>query len=155
MSNKTILIVDDNPSNLKLLELALTAALKLECQIYQAGTHKAAVKLLEAQGVDIALLDVELPDGNGLELARQLRHEAPSTLIIMLSALDERDVIDKACRAGADAYITKPFNLRDVLKLFETLQVASPKSENGLSNSHAMWVQYSHQALTSYKCEDG
>ncbi len=91
-------------------------------EIHQAETSKQAQILLENEQFDIALLDIELPDGSGLEIAEKMQQETPRTILIMLSALDSPEELNRACTVGADAYIVKPFNLPAVLKLLSDIQ---------------------------------
>lgn len=116
---KKVLILDDNADNLELLGFALKIG---DYEIYKAELGSDAEKLFENTRFDLALLDVELPDADGLDLAEKLRTCSPETGLIMLSANDDLNRLEKARKVGAFAYIIKPFNLPEVLKLIKELE---------------------------------
>ena len=82
-----------------------------ERTVVQAGTLEKARERLSQMAFDLMILDLNLPDGNGLELLRQLRGRGDATPVILLTANDlELDEVT-GLEAGADDYITKPFSL--------------------------------------------
>lgn len=107
----TILTVDDED---EIREMLYDFLSKRGYRVVVASSAEEARKLLETERVDLALLDITLPGESGLSLARYLRehHDLP---IIMLTALDS--VIDRiiGLEIGADDYIPKPFDPREVL----------------------------------------
>ena len=105
----TILLVDDEDAVRTVLAFPLE---KDGYSVVQAGDGEEALKLFEAQPVDLVVLDIMLPRLDGLEVCKRLR--ATSTVpIIMLTARD--DELDKVLglELGADDYITKPFSIRE------------------------------------------
>lgn len=115
----TVLILDDNPDNLKLLELALFAH---KFTIQTVMTFADAQAYISHENVDLALLDVELEDAgqpNGLDIAETLRSHSKEVVIIMISANDQTQKLDRARKIGVDVYIVKPFNLPQILKLVQ------------------------------------
>ncbi len=83
-------------------------------QVTCATTGAYAEHLLKAQGFDLIILDLGLPDIDGLQLLRQLRHQKLSLPIMILTARDAmNDQID-GIQQGADDYMTKPFELREL-----------------------------------------
>lgn len=119
---KRVLIVDDNEDNRKLLFFALMSG---DYEIHQAESGQQVPELLENTPVDFALLDVELPDIDGLILAEQLHEEHPETVVIMLSANDNVDRLKRAWQVGANAYIVKPVNLPKGLEYIKTFEEQS------------------------------
>lgn len=105
---ETILIVEDD----KALNQGLCKALKGEGRkVISCGDLKSAGSQLLCGAVSLVLLDVNLPDGSGLALLRQIKEETPQTPVILLTANDtDVDMVDGLER-GADDYITKPFSL--------------------------------------------
>ena len=126
-----ILIVDDEPYLVRLMEYALKAE---GHEIITAGAGTDAIKKAETEKPDLLILDVMLPDLNGIEVAQYLRAkpEFVHLPIIMLSALAQ--VTDKieGLKAGADEYLTKPVDLREmvvrVTMLLERRALTQPKA---------------------------
>ena len=119
---KQVLILDDNNDNRTLLSFCFLT-LTTGYDIHQAAVGKEVTLLMEHTHFDLAFLDIELPDANGLDLASQLRQRFPNIVIIMLSANDEIDKLERARKVGANAFIVKPFNLHDVLQLIHEIEV--------------------------------
>jgi DNA-binding response OmpR family regulator len=118
---KQVIVLDDHPANRKLLYFALRSG---DYDIHEAGSAAELTTLLEKVTPDLALLDIELPDTDGLTLAKTLRERFPKALLIMLSVLDSPEILKKAFEAGANAYVIKPYNLREVLDLICRLESA-------------------------------
>lgn len=116
---KKVLILDDNADNRELLAFALMSG---DYEIFKAELGSDAIKLFETTQFDLALLDVELPDADGLDLAEKLRARCPEIALIMLSANDNLDRLEKARQVGANAYVIKPFNLVEVLKFIREIE---------------------------------
>ncbi len=96
--------------------------------------HRATTGLAQARagGYDAVLLDVMLPDGDGLELCRTLRAEDPSLPLLMLTARGEDTDRIVGLELGADDYLPKPFNPRElVARLKAVLRRARPVAEAG------------------------
>lgn len=108
-----LLLLEDDPAIAQTVEFALT---REGFQVRYCGwIHEARAQL--AQGdLDLAILDVGLPDGNGLDLCRDIRHSArPQMPILMLSARsDEADKV-LGLELGADDYLAKPFSPRELV----------------------------------------
>jgi len=104
-----ILIVDDNKTNCEVLERRLTMQ-GLHCRTAYNGT--TAIKEVEEKLPDLILLDVILPDINGLELLKKFRseHTSENLPIIMVSAFNDVDGIAKCIQLGAQDYLPKPLN---------------------------------------------
>ena len=118
-----ILILDDNADNRQLLFFALMSG---DYVIYQAESGSDIARIVaQAPRIDLALLDIELPDADGLELGANLRAQMPNVRLIMLSANDNTERLEKAREIGAEAYVVKPFNLPQVLKFIREME-ASP-----------------------------
>lgn len=110
MPGEPILIVDDNPANLKL------ARLLLEAEGHDARTApdaEQAIKVLEGFAPKLILMDIQLPGMDGLELTRKLKSN-PATqhiVIVALTAYAMRGDEQKASAAGCDGYIAKPIDV--------------------------------------------
>ncbi|MHA6253032.1 response regulator transcription factor [Oceanobacillus sp. CAU 1775] len=112
MSQARILIVEDEQKISRVLELELTYE-NYETEVIDNG--KDALRLIEAGNWDLILLDIMIPEMSGLEVLRKVRRFDESTPIILLTARDE--VYDKVSGLdlGADDYITKPFQIEELL----------------------------------------
>lgn len=101
----TVLIVDDHPVVRVGIVKSLTAA-GFAC-VGQAGSVKEAIAMIALHNPQVLSVDLNLPDGNGLEIVQWVKTHSPSTVIIILSLSDELDLILAAARAGANGYISK------------------------------------------------
>ena len=106
-----ILVVDDERSILDLLEMILR---KEQFQVATASDGKSAMALFDSFKPDLVLLDLMLPDTNGHDLCREMTNKR-RVPIIMLTA--KNDIVDKVLglELGADDYITKPFDTRELV----------------------------------------
>lgn len=105
---KQILIVEDDRDLSRGLCMALNTR---ECQMVPCFDLHSAREQLALHVTDLVLLDVNLPDGNGLQLLREIKESGSRTPVILLTANDtEMDVV-MGLEHGADDYITKPFSL--------------------------------------------
>src|SRR3954471_19835533 len=114
-AKNTILVIDDNPINLGILEEILAGEYRLKF----AQNGQQAIQIAEECRPAIVLLDVMMPGMDGLEICRRLR-ETPGlnhTVIIMVSAKAMPSERSAGLRAGADDYITKPFDEVDLLQV--------------------------------------
>ena len=103
----TILLVEDNPHIMKINAEALTM---YGYEVLRAATAAECRDAMRWHPVDLVVLDIMLPDGNGVELCRELK-ESYHVPILFLSALGEsRDVVE-GLRAGGDDYLAKPYDL--------------------------------------------
>jgi two-component system, OmpR family, KDP operon response regulator KdpE len=102
----TILVVDDETQIRKMLNIFLDAC---DYRIEESETGKQAVRMAHSIKPDLVLLDLGLPDIDGKEVVSQIR-EWSQVPIIVLSVRDVDDEVVAAFNAGADDYITKPFN---------------------------------------------
>jgi two-component system OmpR family response regulator len=108
---QAILVVDDDDALRKLLIDYLTGH---GLAVTGVGTATEAVKAVSSNAYSLVLLDLSLPDGDGIDLARKWRAEQPISIICLTGRLEEADRV-MGLELGADDYITKPFSLREVL----------------------------------------
>ena len=106
----TVLLVEDDPA----ISEPLARAFGREgYEVRAHGTGKGALE--EVSGADIIVLDLGLPDIDGLDVARQVRAQGLTTPILMLTARSEDTDLVVGLDAGADDYVTKPFRLPELL----------------------------------------
>jgi two-component system KDP operon response regulator KdpE len=106
-----VLVVDDEPPIRKLLRMGLNTQ---GYQTLDAPNAKAALELM-ASKPDLIILDLGLPDMQGLELLRQIRARKDTVPIVVLSSRGDEDVKVAALDQGADDYVTKPFGMEELL----------------------------------------
>ncbi len=119
MANERILVVDDNPTNLKL------ACVILEGAGYKISTavNAAEVLALDGEVPRMVMMDIQLPDLDGLELTRRLRRDPrwSGVLIVALTAYAMKGDREKALAAGCDGYVSKPIDIEQLLTTVSTL----------------------------------
>lgn len=124
-----ILVVDDDTS----LRTALFRALDRKgFQVITAGSMKEALQLGQSErSLDLVLADLRLPDGDGVELIDELRVSNPSCQFIVLTGFGTIEAAVRATKSGVDHFITKPFELDEILLLVEkTLSHKKLEQEN-------------------------
>jgi len=105
-----VLVVDDDQAIRRLLRVTLRAH---GYSVFEAGNARAARAAAEAVRPDVVILDLGLPDGDGVEVTRHLRHRDQMPILI-LSVKDQEDDKIAALEAGADDYLTKPFGVGEL-----------------------------------------
>ena len=108
-----ILIVDDDAASLEVLGEVLNRA---NYRTFSASTGYDAVKIIQEQPLDLAILDYDLPDTTGLELLRHIKRSRPGIFVIIMSANTSTSVKSDVFEAGAFTFIPKPIDLRQFLQ---------------------------------------
>jgi two-component system sensor histidine kinase/response regulator len=123
-----ILLVDDNPKNLQVLGKLL---LKERYEIEFAVNGEATLEWLKIKKFDLILLDLNMPGMNGFEVCKIIRtdNEMCDIPVIFLSAESERESILKGFEVGAQDYVTKPFDSRELLARVKTQLDLKSKTE--------------------------
>jgi two-component system, NarL family, response regulator DevR len=101
-----VFLVDDHEVVVQGLRQVLSAAPGLEV-VGQAGTAHQAVQEIIAEVPDVAVIDVRLPDGNGVDVAREVRSAAPTVRCVMFTAFSAEDALLRSVIAGAAGYLNK------------------------------------------------
>lgn len=114
----TVLIVDDHPVVRVGIIKSLTAA-GFAC-VGQAGSVKEAIAMIALHNPQVISVDLNLPDGNGLEIVQWVKTHSPSTIVIILSLNNELDLILAAARAGANGYISKSSGIELLVAAIES-----------------------------------
>lgn len=112
MSKGSILVVDDESEIREGLELLLSSE---GYGVSSAGTGESGLAKLEEHPFDLLLLDVTLPDRNGLDLLREIRRRDPHLSIVLITAYGSIDMARAAFKSGAMDYITKPWSNDELL----------------------------------------
>lgn len=123
MSDRRILLVDDDPHVRKLLSLYLR---DLDAEIVEAGNGEEALQQIESQHFDAALVDLILPYFGGFRLCRRLKEANPDTWVAIITADDSAETRETAKECGADEFVGKPLQGADVRALLEQV-LAEPR----------------------------
>lgn len=108
MMTHTALIVDDEPDILELLNITLS---RMGINTHQAENIQSAHQLLAQQTFDLCLTDMQLPDGNGIELVTHIQNHYPETPVAVITAFGSMDIAINALKAGAFDFVSKPVEL--------------------------------------------
>ncbi len=129
-----LMIVDDDET---LLEMMQERFERTGMKVFATTKGLEALDVAAAERIDIALLDINLPDTNGLELLTKLKEQHPEIEVIMLTAHASVDSALTAMRAGAYDYLTKPFH-------FSELEVHIQKAHEKvrLARRERQWVEH-------------
>ena len=113
-----ILVVDDESAITDLLAMALRYE---GCEVRSASTGHTAVRVAKEFDPDVVVLDVMLPDLDGLEVLRRLRGRGTDVPVLFLTARDAVEDRIAGLTAGGDDYVTKPFSLEEVVARLRAL----------------------------------
>lgn len=127
--NKTICIVDDQPSLRQMLHFALAAS---GHDIVEAENGVDAIKLLSKRSVDLLVVDWQMPVMDGMELVRILRDkpEFDDVPIVMISCWDNISARKEAYSLGINTWLKKPFRMAEIHDVVETALAAVPAGSN-------------------------
>src|SRR6056297_1046265 len=124
---KKILIVEDNDINLKLYNHVIK---KIDAEQYVARDGKQALKLAREHVPDVIILDIQIPEINGMEVAKTLRKDSKfdNVKILAVTAYSMRGDKEKILNSGCDYYLSKPISTRELPKIVEDLLNGRPPS---------------------------
>jgi len=125
VADEPILVVDDNPQNLKLVRVLLSSE---GYAVRTAADAEEALRLLEGYAPRLVLMDLQLPGMDGLELTRRLKADPRrrGMLVVALTAYAMKGDEEKARAAGCDGYVTKPIDTDGLPRLLARLLAAPP-----------------------------
>jgi DNA-binding NtrC family response regulator len=130
MPSARILVVDDEQSIRHFVSRALADS---GHEVTTAATGAEAMSLFHAEAPDLVVLDVRLPDALGLDLLTQMKSEAPSTEVIVITAVDQVETAVQAMKGGAFYFLRKPLKLEELEALVrEGLEKRSLRSERDI-----------------------
>jgi len=124
----TVLVVDDEPKITRLVRDYLDQA---GLGVFEAATGRAALDVVERERPDLIVLDLGLPDIDGLDVLRQIRTESSVPVIILTARSDETDLV-VGLELGADDYVVKPFGAKELVARVRALlrRVQLPDDED-------------------------
>lgn len=129
MSLGKLLIVEDSPLLQKGYDLIFQSHRKDGLQIVRAHNGREALELLKVhRDCDLIILDINMPEMSGLEFLENFKNKMPTLVIptIIVTSEDRDDDIMRGLKAGAKAYLTKPFSVDELLDLIEKLTAKRP-----------------------------
>ncbi|PHQ23919.1 sigma-54-dependent Fis family transcriptional regulator [Marinobacter guineae] len=127
MTTYTALIVDDEPDIRELLEITLT---RMGIKTVTAPDLTTALALLEHNKPNLCLTDMNLPDGNGIELVQWIQQHAPATPVAVITAYGNMDTAIESLKAGAFDFVSKPVELPRLRELVNSaLKLSEPKTD--------------------------
>jgi phosphoserine phosphatase RsbU/P len=110
-----VLLVEDNPGDARLVRERLLSAAKARFEVESLDRLASAVERLRRAGIEVVLLDLSLPDSQGMETITRLHTHAPEIPIVALSGLDDQSIIQNAVKQGAEDYLVKGAFSTDIL----------------------------------------
>jgi DNA-binding response OmpR family regulator len=141
----SILLVEDDQD----LATGLAEALRKEgLAINHVGTGKAALHVISAETPEIVILDLGLPDKDGLEVLRQLRREHRELPVLVLTARDSLGDKVAGLDSGADDYLAKPFEMAELLARLRVLGRRIGTSSSNVISIGSVSLDTSNQAVT-------
>ncbi len=102
-----VLLIEDNPDDAALIQDILTATIPAQYKLESADDLSSGLERIKAGEIDIVLLDLSLPDSQGLETFDKVQSQAPTIPIVVLTGLEDESVGVKAVYRGAQDYLVK------------------------------------------------
>ena len=130
-----ILIVEDNPLNMKLLEMTLRTK---NYTLLKATDGEEALDMAMSERPDLIIMDIQLPKMSGLEVTRKLR-ETPAfshTPIIAITAYAMKGDKERVIESGCDAYLSKPINTRELPEMIAEMLLRRQKNKAQSTNGN-------------------
>jgi len=125
---RNVLIVDDEPEICLLLRRLL---LKFNLNVDYAYNIANGLEMVQEHLPEIVFLDMNLPDGNGMDHIEEFKHDNNSNIIVMISAYDTAADRSKAFGLGVDYFLSKPFTQNQVIEIVNELTNENIKPNNG------------------------
>lgn len=132
-----ILLVDDDPHILEVLEARLSAA---GHEALQSSSASSALEVLKRKKVDLVITDVRMPGMGGMELLEALREVCPELPVILLTAYGTIPDAVRAIKAGAVEYLTKPFDGRQLLRTIDSVLGGRSKTPGSAEGPEEFWI---------------
>ncbi|GEL78540.1 response regulator transcription factor [Tenuibacillus multivorans] len=141
MSDTTILVIEDEEKIARVLELELNYE---GYQVEKAHTGYGGLEQYRKQKWDLILLDIMLPEMSGIELLRRIRNDDPITPILLLTAKDSIEDKVTGLDLGANDYITKPFQIEELLA---RIRAALRQHNHGEQEDQEEWLTFADLKL--------
>ncbi|GAB4004031.1 response regulator transcription factor [Spirosoma migulaei] len=148
---KKILIIEDDPLIVDLVRIHLRT---LPADVVTAGSGRDGLAQLAQQTVDLCILDVMLPDMDGIDICRQIRQRDTFTPILMLTAKTQEADKVAGLEAGADDYLTKPFGIQEFMARVRAmlrrsgLGTTATPTPSSIITHNALWIHTADRIVT-------
>jgi len=125
-TQKTILLIEDDPGMRDLVLLAFTRRFSTEYEILSAKNGLEALDVIRKKIPDLMILDILLPQMNGLQLIQKLQEEhfLRQLKIIIISGLGFREIVQQTLEAGVNDFLVKPFKIEKLIERAETCLIS-------------------------------
>ncbi|NWF70167.1 MAG: response regulator [Chloroflexi bacterium] len=130
MTENIALVVDDTPANRDFLERLLAQA-KFSVRGAESGAAALAA-LKEDEQLALAMVDMQLPDMNGLQLTSELRQRFPDAVIVIATMYDERSLMERAFQRGCNVFLVKPHGFMELFKRLTTTKLEDLRQQQAL-----------------------
>jgi two-component system, NtrC family, response regulator PilR len=130
MPKPAVLVIDDEPDLCELLSITLQ---RMDLSPRTASTVAEAQRLLKAERFDLCLTDMQLPDGDGLELVKWMQQNSPSVPVAVITAHGNMEIAVRALKLGAFDFVSKPLDLAGLRKLVSIAIKLSDSNESDTS----------------------
>jgi two-component system, OmpR family, alkaline phosphatase synthesis response regulator PhoP len=147
LPTSTVMIVDDNPQNVELLQAFLES---LPVKIVTATDGVECLEKVEEHNPDLILLDIMMPRMSGFQVCRKLKNEAKTRdiQILMVTALNELGDIEQASECGTDDFVSKPVNKFELItRVKSLLRVRHLKSELERALTYLNEIEHDEEVL--------
>ncbi len=143
-----VLIVEDDPDIIKLIDIHLK---DLDCEIQVASNGKKGFEMAMASSSDLVILDIMLPEMDGISICQKMRALDNFTPVLMLTAKSEE--IDKVLglESGADDYITKPFGIREFIARVKAILRRQKQNKKEKSESTSSKLEFEELCIDEEK----
>jgi DNA-binding NarL/FixJ family response regulator len=121
-----ILIADDHPIFRQGLRHVIENEHRINTVIEEASDGQSALEILETKNLDLAILDIEMPVKNGLDVVRALKPQGISCPIIFLTMYDDQELFDEAIELGVMGYVLKENAVHDILDAINAMLSGKP-----------------------------
>jgi two-component system response regulator PilR (NtrC family) len=132
MTQKTVLIIDDEPDIRELLEITIS---RMGLHTESVGCVSDAIALLQQNTIQLCLTDIKLPDGSGLDVVHYIQQHCSETAVAVLTAYGSTELAVEALKAGAFDFINKPVSIEQLRNLIKTALQLESSSATAIDSS--------------------